>query len=91
MIIIEELWGAACSGDIEILKNYCESNVKMINIRYPKFGSEHSLIMGAFRNNQWKTVDYLISVGATITDEEKKEIEKELNRIKYMEIISQNC
>ena len=91
MVIIEELWGAACSGDIEILKKYCESNVEMINIRYSKFGSKHSLIMGAFRNNRWKTVDYLISIGATITDEEKKEILKELNRIKYMEIISQNC
>lgn len=47
--------------------------------------------MGAFRNNQWKTVDYLISVGATITKDEKKEIQTKLNRIKYMEIISQNC
>lgn len=88
MAMAEELWGAACSGDIEALKNYFESGAAA-NIRHQKFGREHSLVMGAFRNNQWETVDYLISIGAVVTDEEKEEIQTELNRVKYMEILSQ--
>ena len=91
METIEKLWEAACNGDIDTLSNYYERKKDTIPIRYQKFGSEHSLIMGAFRNNQWKAVDYLISVGATITEDEKKEIQTELNRIKYMEILSKNC
>lgn len=87
---IEKLFMAACAGDMPTLKEYYSANGKK-NLRYKKFGKENSLIMGAFRNNQWKTLDYLISVGATITEDEKKEIQTELNRIKYMKIISQNC
>lgn len=90
MEMIEKLWASACCGNIDELKDYFESGI-VIDTRYRKFGDEHSLIMGAFRNNQWETVDYLISVGASVTDKEKKEIQKQLNRIKYMEIISQNC
>ena len=37
--------------------------------------------MGALRNNQFETVEYLISVGETITDEEKEQILTELKRI----------
>ena len=85
METIEKLWEAACSGDINILKQYYKTTG---NIRYQKFGREHSLIMGAFRNNQWKIIDYLLSIGETITQEEKEEIQKELNRIKYMEILA---
>lgn len=86
MEIIEKLWEAACSGDINILKQYYKIAE---NMRYQKFGKEHSFIMGAFRNNQWEIIDYLLSIGETITREEKEEIQTELNRIKYMEILSQ--
>lgn len=90
MDIIEKLWEAACSGDIDTLKQYYRRESQVINVRYIKFGKEHSLIMGAFRNNQFETVDYLVSVGETVTVEEKEEMETELKRIKYMEILTQS-
>lgn len=86
MQTIEKLWEAACSGDIDILKQYYKTAG---NIRYQKFGREHSLIIGAFRNNQWEVIDYLLSIGETITQEEKEEISTELNHVKYMEILAQ--
>ena len=85
MEMIEILWGAACSGDVKTLKRYYESRSSLKNIRYLKLGEEISLIMGAYRNNQWETIDYLISVGETVTEEEKEDMQRELNRIKYME------
>lgn len=86
--MIETLWTAACSGDIETLKRYYGAEENIRNIRYIKFDEEISLIMGAYRNNQWKTINYLIGVGETITDEEKKDIQRELNRIDYMRILT---
>ena len=86
METIEKLWEAVCSGDIDILKQYYKTAE---NIRYQKFGREHSLIMGAFRNSQWEVIDYLLSIGETITQEEKEEISTELNCVKYMEILAQ--
>ena len=83
METIEKLWEAACSGDIEVLEKYYKTAE---NMRYFKFGKEHSLIMGAFRNNQWEIIDYLLSIKETITKDEKEEIQTELNRVKYMEI-----
>ena len=75
-----KLWEYACNGDIEKLKKYYSEHNET-NRRYCRFNKEHSLIMGALRNNQFETVEYLISVGETITDEEKEQILKELKRI----------
>ncbi len=81
---IEKLWEYSCSGDIEALKKHFSLNRSELNKRYSKFGREHSLIMGVFRNNQFETVEYLMSVGETVTAEEKKEINKELKRIELL-------
>lgn len=67
-----ELWSAACSGNISVLRHYYD-NGGAVNTRFTKFGKSHSLIMGAYRNQQYKTVDYLLSVGETITDQERPE------------------
>lgn len=40
--------------------------------------------MGAFRNEQFGTVEYLLSVGESVTNKEKEEINKELNRIELL-------
>ena len=85
---IEELWEAACSGNIERLKEYYRYESDIINRRYVKFGREHSLIMGAFRNNQFETIDYLINVGETITEQEKEEMRLELKKNQYMNMLS---
>ena len=82
---IEKLWEAACSGDMETLKEYYEKGEGILNIRYEKFGNFHSLIMGAFRNNQFETVEYLLSVGESVTYKEKEEIQRELKRIEIMQ------
>lgn len=83
-ISITTLWGCACSGEIELLKAYYSEYPEGINRRYSKFGTEHSLIMGAFRNNQFETVEYLMSVGETLTEKEKEEILIELKKIDLM-------
>ena len=77
---IEMLWEYACCGDIDSLKNYYENGGE-VNRRYYAFGGEHSLIMGAFRNNQFETVEYMLSVRETVTQAEKNEFNRELQKI----------
>lgn len=74
-LTIDELWIAACSGDLTTLRSYY-SGVCEINRRYHKFGSDHSLIAGAYRNNQMETVDFLLDMGETIMDHERKELKE---------------
>ena len=83
-ISIEKLWDFACGGDIKALKDYYLSECGIPNRRYNQFGEEHSLIMGAFRNGELDTVEYLMEVGETVTHEEEQEILDELRRIDIM-------
>ena len=85
---IKTLWIASCSGDIDTLRNQFSVYPQTINKRYRAFGREHSLIMGAYRNGNYDVVDYLISIGETITDEEKSEADMIMNRMKYLEKIN---
>ena len=85
---IKTLWIAACSGDIDTLCNHFFEYPQSVNKRYKAFGREHSLIMGAYRNGNYDVVDYLISIGETITDEEKFEADMIMNRMKYLEKIN---
>lgn len=71
---ISKLWSLACSGDIDSLKKYYEGGGE-INVRHNRFNTQYSLIIGALSNRQYDTIDYLLSVGETVTDEEFKEIE----------------
>lgn len=83
MTTIEELWTYACNGDIESLeKSY--ANGYGINNRYFKFGESHSLIMGAFRNNEYDTVEYLLEQGEELTQKEYEEIQNEVRRLEVM-------
>jgi hypothetical protein len=77
----EELFGLACSGKINKLEKYWNDGGKL-NITYTKFGKEHSLIMGAFRNQQYETVNKLIMLGCKLTDEEQYEIDTEYMKMK---------
>lgn len=65
------LWSAACSGEIDILKAYYENGGK-VGREYFKFGIAHSLIAGALRNRNYETVDYLLSVGETVSGESER-------------------
>lgn len=81
---IEDLWTWACSGDIDKLKSFYD-NGGSINNRYFRFGESHSLIMGAFRNNQFDTVEYLMSVGEELTQKEYDEIHTEMQKQDIMQ------
>lgn len=80
---IEELWEYACSGNIEKLRKYYNDGGS-INNRCFKFGEAHSLIMGAFRNNQFDTIEYLISVGEEVSKKEYDGLYVEMRKIDVM-------
>lgn len=84
MTDINKLWEYACSGNVEELKKYYD-NGGSVNNRYIKFGEGHSLIMGAFRNNQFDTVEYLMSVGEEISPKEYEEIQTEMRKLDIMQ------
>lgn len=85
---IETLWMLVCDGNIKELKEYFSSEYGILNRRYCMFGKENSLIMGAFRNEELDTVEYLLNIGETVTLEEEKEILNELRRIDIMRRIT---
>ena len=76
---MENLWNYACSGNLVKLKKYFENGGE-VNKRYSKFNQENSLIAGAYRNKQHDTVNYLLSVGETITLEEAEEFRDYLDK-----------
>lgn len=84
---IEKLWTAACAGDTEKLKEFLKTNKDDLNLRFNSFGKNHSLIIGAFRNRQFETVEFLIFNGGTIEPHEKEETSNYINnkRINLME------
>lgn len=67
--ITENLWIAACTGEIGELRSYYENGGK-IGRTYEKFGICHSLIAGAYRNGEFDTVRYLLSVGENLEEHE---------------------
>lgn len=69
----EKLFELACAGDTETLEELYQ-NGQRLDVTYKKFGEEHSLIMGAFRNWQWDTVHWLLKSGARLTPAEQEEI-----------------
>ena len=82
----EQLFGLACSGNIEALEDYWNKQGNL-NVTYERFGNKHSLIMGAFRNQQYDTVRWLKNHGCRLTDEEQKEIDIEYMRIKSIGLL----
>lgn len=83
----EQLFGLACSGNIEALEDYWNKQGDL-NVTYERFGNKHSLIMGAFRNQQYDTVTWLKNHGCRLTDEEQKEIDIEYMRIKSIGLLA---
>ncbi len=69
----EVLFELACAGDIEALAVLYQKGVSM-DVRYSRFGEEHSLIMGTFRNRQWDTVRWLLAHGARLTRPEQEAV-----------------
>ena len=90
MTDIKELWEYACSGNTEALKKYYDEGGS-INNRYIMFGEGHSLLMGAFRNNQFETVEYLLSEGEELSKKEYEEFKTEMKKQELIErMVSQS-
>lgn len=83
----EELFGLACSGSIQVLEEYYKEGGDL-NVTYSSFGSEHSLIMGAFRNQEYGTARRLKSLGCKLTKEEQHEIDLECIKIQTIQALS---
>lgn len=84
---IDKLFELACSGNIVALEDYWNKEGSL-NVNYEKFGRKHSLIMGAFRNQQYDTVRWLQNHNCRLTDEEQYEINMEYMRIKIIESLA---
>ena len=83
----EQLFGLACGGNIKALEDYWNGEGDL-NVTYRKFGKEHSLLMGAFRNQQYDTVRWLKNHGCRLTQDEQDEINLEYMRIKTIELLA---
>ena len=83
----EQLFGLACSGNIKALEDYWNGEGDL-SVTYQKFGKEHSLLMGAFRNQQYDTVRWLKNHGCRLTHDEQDEINMEYMRIKTIELLA---
>lgn len=86
---VEQLFGWACSGNIGALNEYWLKEYNL-DVTYKRFGKEHSLIMGAFRNQQYNTVSFLKNHGCRLTPEEQDEINMEYMKIKTIELLASN-
>ena len=74
---MEELWTAVCSGDLPAVTEYYKNGGEA-NIRYLRFGEDHSLIMGAVRNGQLDMVRLLRSYGEDIAPYEEAEYQRRM-------------
>ncbi len=85
----EKLFELACAGETETLRKLYHSGQRL-DVTYEKFGKEHSLIMGAFRNRQWDTVRWLLGSGAGLTPAEQAEINDRYQEMQLIEKIQKN-
>ena len=79
----ETLFELACAGDTDTLDKLYQNGASM-DVHYSRFGEEHSLIMGAFRNRQWDTVRWLLAHGARLTKAEQEEVNDRYQETRLM-------
>lgn len=87
---IKTLWSYACNGELNSLRKYY-MDFGELNRRYNAYDKDNSLVMGAFRNKHYETVEYLLSVGERPTKEEQAKIREELKRIEVMNKMMEIC
>lgn len=85
----EKLFELTCAGEIETLRGLYQ-NGQRLDVTHEKFGKEHSLIMGAFRNRQWDTARWLLGSGAKLTLEERAEINDRYQEMRLIEEMQEN-
>ena len=82
----EKLFAMACCGCADELENYYKCG-GAVNVRYEKFGKEHSLLMGAYNNQQYDTIKVLKAHGETLTAEEQEHINSDYKKIRMLEML----
>lgn len=87
---LELAWDAACRGKIDRLKMLYDKGFKP-NQRYKAFNRVHSLIMGALRNGEFDTVDFLKSQGETIRKDEVAEYKKVMAEKVYEDDVTRSA
>lgn len=85
----EKLFELACAGETETLRELYQ-NRQRLDVTYEKFGKEHSLIMGAFRNRQWDTARWLLGSGAKLTLAEQAEINDRYQEMRLIKEMQEN-
>ena len=81
--ILDNMWTAVCSNDLNYVKNAFNKNMIKPNTRYQTGTGKHSLIMGALRNNNFEMVDLLKSFGEKIQKSELEEYKKIMSSREY--------
>ena len=76
---VDKVWGAVCSNRQDYMRKGLESGRIDPNVRYRKFGRDHSYVMGALRNNNKDMVKLLQDNGGTILDDERDEFDSRMN------------
>lgn len=81
--ILNNMWTAVCSNDLNYVKNAFNKNMIKPNTRYQTGTGKHSLIMGALRNNNFEMVDLLKSFGEKIQKSELEEYKNIMSSREY--------
>ena len=81
--ILDNMWTAVCSNDLNYVKNAFNKDMIKPNTRYQTGTGKHSLIMGALRNNNFEMVDLLKSFGEKIQKSELEEYKKIMSSREY--------
>lgn len=81
--ILDNMWTAVCSNDLNYVKNAFNKNMIKPNTRYQTGTGKHSLIMGALRNNNFEMVDLLKSFGEKIQKSELEEYKNIMSSREY--------
>lgn len=81
--ILDNMWTAVCSNDLNYVKNAFNKDMIKPNTRYQTGTGKHSLIMGALRNNNFEMVDLLKSFGEKIQKSELEEYKNIMSSREY--------
>lgn len=71
--IVDDLWSWVCSNNIDKVVEYFENGGK-VGLKYPRFGTNHSLIMGAVRNGNYELANILADYGEDVSHREAAEL-----------------
>lgn len=75
--IMQNLWNAIWANRLDIIKEHFEKEDTKINERIGIYGSEQSLVFTAMKSGNMEIVDYLLSIGEYLMDDELDQLKKE--------------